>query len=54
MLWMPASLDDGWKLSGVITDRDICVALATRNRIAGDVTVAEVMSDRLYCCAPED
>jgi CBS domain-containing protein len=42
------------KVSGVITDRDICMALGTRNRFAGDVTVAEVMSPKLYFCAPED
>jgi CBS domain-containing protein len=50
---LPVLSVDG-KLSGVITDRDICVALGTRNRVAGEVTVAEVMSDKLHCCAPED
>jgi CBS domain-containing protein len=42
------------KVAGVITDRDICVALGTRNRTAGEVTVAEVISGKLYSCAPED
>ena len=51
--FLPVVSVDG-KVSGVVTDRDICVALGTRNRVAGDVTVAEVMSDKLYCCAPED
>ena len=50
---LPVLTMDG-KISGVITDRDICVALGTRNRVAGEVKVAEVMSDKLYCCAPED
>ena len=50
---LPVVSVDG-KVSGVITDRDICVALGTRNRLAGDVMVAEVMSDKLHCCAPED
>lgn len=50
---LPVLSVDG-KVSGVITDRDICVALGTRNRVAGEVTVAQVMSDKLYCCAPED
>jgi CBS-domain-containing membrane protein len=50
---LPVLSIDG-KVSGVITDRDICVALGTRNRVAGDVTVAEVMSNKLHCCAPED
>lgn len=39
---------------GVITDRDICIALGTRNRLAGEVTVAEVMSGKLYSCEPDD
>jgi len=42
------------KVIGVITDRDICIALGTRNRTAGDVTVAEVMSGKMYSCTPED
>jgi predicted transcriptional regulator len=42
------------KVVGVITDRDICVGLATRNRVAGDLTVAEVMSQNVCSCAPED
>jgi len=50
---LPVLSADG-KVSGVVTDRDICVALGTRNRVASDVTVGEVMSDKLYSCAPED
>ena len=42
------------KVIGVITDRDICVALGTRNRPAGEVTVAEVLTGKLYSCAPDD
>jgi hypothetical protein len=42
------------KVAGVITDRDICVALGTRNRTAGEVRVAEVISEKMYSCAPED
>lgn len=42
------------KVIGVITDRDICVALGTRNRTAGNVTVGEVMSGKMFSCAPED
>jgi CBS domain-containing protein len=42
------------KIAGVVTDRDICIALGTRNRLPGDVTVHEVMSDRLFACSPED
>jgi len=42
------------KVMGVITDRDICVALGTRSRLAGDLTVAEVMTGKIYSCLPED
>jgi len=39
---------------GVITDRDICIAAATRPRTKGEIPVREVMSQRLYTCAPTD
>lgn len=42
------------KTVGVITDRDICIALGTRGRPSGEVTVADVMSRKVYSCAPED
>ena len=42
------------KIVGVVTDRDICIALGTRNRVAGDITVRDVMSDRLFACSPDD
>ena len=39
---------------GVVTDRDICIALGTRGRPSGEVTVADVMSKKVYSCAPDD
>lgn len=51
--FLPVEASDG-KVIGVITDRDICIALGTRNRLAGDVTVSEVMPGKLYSCAPDD
>jgi CBS domain-containing protein len=42
------------KIVGVVTDRDICIGLGTRNRPPGDVTVCEVMSNRLFACSPDD
>ena len=44
----------GGKIIGVITDRDICIALGTRSRPAGDLCVGEVMSGKLYACSPDD
>jgi CBS domain-containing protein len=51
--FLPVEAADG-KVIGVITDRDICVALGTRNRLPGDIVVGEVMTGKLYSCAPED
>lgn len=42
------------KICGVITDRDLCIALGTRNKTAGAVQVGEVMTGRLCACSPED
>jgi CBS-domain-containing membrane protein len=39
---------------GVITDRDICVALGTRNQLAGEVQVEEILQRKVYSCGPED
>jgi len=47
-------VDADQKVIGVVTDRDICIALGTRNRLPGDVTVGEVTSGKLFTCAPED
>jgi CBS domain-containing protein len=41
-------------VDGIITDRDICMALATRRAYASDVRVEEVMSREVVTCAPED
>ena len=51
--FLPVVGPDG-KLAGVVTDRDICVALGTRNRLPGEVTVREVMSNRVFACSTED
>lgn len=42
------------KLVGVVTDRDLCVAMGTRNCLPGDLTVAEAMTKRVLTCKPED
>jgi CBS domain-containing protein len=42
------------KVLGVITDRDMCMAMATRNRLPGEITVNEVASGIVYSCRPED
>lgn len=42
------------KLIGVVTDRDICIAMGTRNRLPGDVTVGEIATRQVFTCGPDD
>jgi CBS domain-containing protein len=42
------------KVVGVVTDRDIAIALGTRNRLPGEIPVREVASKELFSCKPED
>lgn len=44
----------GGRVVGIITDRDICIALGTRNLRPSEVTVAEAMSSDVAVCAPQD
>lgn len=46
--------DDLSRVVGVITDRDICIALGTRNCTAGDIVVGDVISGKLFACRPDD
>src|ERR1041385_5520229 len=47
-------VDDAGKFIGMITDRDICMAVATRHRLAGEILVSEVSSGAIYVCQPDD
>jgi len=51
--FLPVVSEEG-KVVGVVTDRDICVALGTRNRVAAELNVADVMTQKVCWCAPED
>ncbi len=42
------------KVLGVITDRDICIATATRNKPAAEITVWETVSGKAHTCRPTD
>jgi len=42
------------RVVGVITDRDMCIAMATRNQLPGQVTVREVSSAVTHSCRPDD
>ena len=42
---------DGQKVVGMITDRDICMATATKHRDPANIRVKEVMSGKVYSCS---
>jgi CBS domain-containing protein len=47
-------VDNDGKLEAVITDRDICIATGTRNRLPSELTVREVASKKAITCKPDD
>jgi CBS domain-containing protein len=47
-------VDDDGHVAGMVTDRDLFIALGTRNQRASDLTVGEIMNRDLAVCAPED
>ena len=42
------------RLVGVVTDRDLFIALATRGRPASELTVGEVVSPQVWTCTSDD
>lgn len=42
------------KVVGMITDRDICFGATTKNRAPSEIAVGEVITGKVYSCAPED
>jgi CBS domain-containing protein len=50
---LPIVGPDG-KLAGIVTDRDICIAMGTRNCLPGDLTVGEIATAKVFTCRPED
>jgi CBS domain-containing protein len=46
-------VDDG-ELAGIVTDRDMYIALATQNARASRLKVGAVATKKLVTCAPED
>ena len=47
-------VDSEGKVLGMITDRDICMAAATKHRDAALISVGEVISGKVFACDPED
>ncbi len=46
-------IEDG-KLTGIVTDRDVCVAVGTRNCRPSDATVKDVATRTVQTCTPDD
>jgi CBS domain-containing protein len=46
--------DDAKRLVGVLTDRDICIAAATKDRAPSEIRVRDVMEQHPQTCAPGD
>jgi len=47
-------VDSDGRVIGMITDRDICMSAATKNRPPSQVSVWETSSGRLVACSPSD
>jgi CBS domain-containing protein len=47
-------LGDADKLVGVVTDRDLFIALGTQNRSAADLSLGPIMQREPSSCSPED
>jgi CBS domain-containing protein len=47
-------LDGDSKVVGLITDRDICIASATKNRAPGDIQVMELITGNIASCKADD
>jgi CBS domain-containing protein len=47
-------IKDGKKVVGMITDRDICMATAMRDRSPSSISVEEVMNGNIFSAAPDD
>jgi CBS domain-containing protein len=47
-------VDEHGKLVGIATDRDMYIALATRNQLASQVAVGDVARQTVHTCTPDD
>jgi CBS domain-containing protein len=47
-------IKDGQRVVGIITDRDICMGAAIRDRNPSAISVEEVMTGQVYAVNPED
>lgn len=46
--------EDGRRMSGIVSERDVVACMAQHGRSASDVKVSEIMSRTVITCAPSD
>ena len=47
-------VDDTERVTGVITDRDICIALSTRDKQPSKIMAREITTAPAFVCSPDD
>lgn len=47
-------LNEQNKVMGMITDRDVCVAVTTKNRLSSEISVSEVTNGQIFTCSQKD
>lgn len=47
-------IDSDRKLVGIVTDRDLAIKIVAEGRAATDTKVADIMSQTLFTCGPND
>lgn len=47
-------VDEDGRVAGMLTDRDICLAIAARNRKASDVKTIEILNGGAIVCLPDE
>lgn len=50
---LPVVAETG-EILGIVTDRDVCLALGTRNACAADLYVRDLIQDNIFICQPGD
>jgi len=51
---LPVVEDSDGRLVGIVTDRDLFIALGTKGQNASGLTMGEVMRPEVFSCAPSD
>jgi CBS domain-containing protein len=47
-------VDDAKKVVGIVTDRDVCLAMANARRLPSEIPVDQVMTKAVAMCGPDD